>query len=380
MNLSRFLLLAFTHLALSSLTPLAWALPDDCQLSLSQPVLDFGLMNRAIRLDTTPVRSLGERRLSLNLICSAPTDMSLFYRAMAATAERYHFAERGSYEVSVRDAVLDGQPVDLGLIASAGTSPVHTASSVIWRPEHGIVPVTSGLAVQGRSFSVQVEVTAWVQEQAMQVRDAVIWETSGVFDAIAAGRSRETTLRASFAPGACKPDLSNGGLVDFGRLSRNDLNPDKGTRLPPKSLSLQVNCDAPTHYALVMHDNRAGSATVNSEVYYGLGFDNGQNKIGLYSLNVDPADVSADHFTRLYRTDSTTAGAAWSPARSNPIPFGQKSYLAFTDTAGSTAGPVAIQHLNTMVTVEAVIAPTTSLDLSTAAHLDGSGTIEVFYL
>lgn len=380
MNLSRYLLLAFTPLTLSSVTPLAWASPDDCQLNMSQSVLDFGLMNRAIRLDTTPVRSLGERRLSLSLSCSRPTDMSVFYRAMAATAERYHFAEHGSYQIRVGDGVLDGRPVDLGLIAAAGQPPVHSASSLIWRPEHGIVPVSTGLPMQGRRFSAQLAVTASVQEQAIKVRDAVTWETIGIFDAVTARRSRETTLRASFAPGACTPELSNGGLVDFGTLSSSDLNPDKGTRLPPKSLSLRIGCDAPTHYALVMHDNRAGSATVNSEVYYGLGFDNRHNKIGLYSLNVDPADVTADRFTRLYRTDSTTAGAAWSPANSKPIPVGQKSYLGFTDAAGSTAGPVAIQNLNATVTVEAVIAATTSLDLSTAVHLDGSGTIEVFYL
>jgi hypothetical protein len=88
-------------------------------------VLDYGLMNRAIRIDTTPVLTLGERRLSLNLRCSQPTDMSLFYRAMAASAERYHFAEHGSYEMRVRDGVLDGQSVDLGLISTVGQSPVE---------------------------------------------------------------------------------------------------------------------------------------------------------------------------------------------------------------------------------------------------------------
>ena len=97
-------------------------------------------------------------------------------------------------------------------------------------------------------------------------------------------------------------------------------------------------------------------------------------------MNVDPADASADSFARLYRTDSTTTGAAWSTASSRPIPIGQKSYLGFTDIAGSTAGPVAIQNLTTGVTVEAVIAPASSLDLSTAVQLDGSGTIEIIYL
>ncbi|TVT81291.1 DUF1120 domain-containing protein [Pseudomonas sp. H3(2019)] len=380
MNLSRYLLLTLAPLPLSGFMPFAWALADDCQFNLSQPVLDYGLMNRAIRPDTTPMRTLGERRLSLNLSCSQPVDMSLFYRAMAATAERFRFTEHGSYEMRIRDAVLDSQSVDLGLLASVGQAPAEIASSLIWKPEHGVVPVRAGVPLQGRNFSAQLELTAWAQEQAMQVRDAVVWETTGLFDAVAAGRTRETTLRANFAPAACVPVLSNAGLVDFGTLSRNDLNTDKSTRLPPKTLTLRVGCDAPTHFALRMQDNRDGTATVNSEIYYGLNVDNRKNKIGLYSLNFDPAEATADSFARLYRTDSTTSGAAWSTANSSPIPIGSNSYLGFTDSAGSTAGPIAIQNLSATVTVEAVIAPTRSLDLSTAIDLDGSGTIEIIYL
>lgn len=376
MNLSRYSLLLLAPLALSGFTPLAWA--DDCQFNLSQPVLDYGLMNRAIRPDAAPERNLGERRLSLNLSCSQAIDLSLFYRAMAATAERFYFAERGSYQMRIRDAVVDGQSVDLGLIAAMGQAPVETASSLIWRPEHGVVPVQAGVPVKGHSFSAQLELTAWVQEQGMHVR-SVTWESTGLFDAVAAGRTRETTLRASFAPGACEPTLSNLGLVHFGTLSSSDLNADKSTRLPPKTLTLRVSCDAPTVFSLSMKDNREGSATVNSEIYYGLNVDQRNNKIGLYSLNFDPADAMADSFARLYRTDSTTNGAAWSTSSSNPIPIGSRSYLGFTDSAGSTAGPVAIQSLTTLVTVDAVIAPTSSLDLSTAIDLDGSGTIEINY-
>ena len=380
MNLSRYLLLTLAPLALSGFTPLASASTDDCQFNLSQPLLDYGLMNRAIRPDAAAERHLGERPLSLTLSCAQPIDMSLFYRAMAATAERFHFAERGSYQVRIRDAVLDGQSVEIGLIAGAGQPPSQTASNLIWRPEHGVVPVQAGVPVQGRSFSAQLELTAWVQEQGMQVRDAVTWEAFGVFDAIGAGRTREATLRARFAPAACEPVLSNGGVVDFGTLSKKDLNADKDTRLPPKSLTLMVGCDAPAAFALIMHDNRSGSATLDSEFYYGLGKDSRGNKIGQYSLSLDPSGANADGFARLYRTDSSTAGTAWNTSSANPIPIGQTRYLAFTDSAGSNAGPALIQNLSTTVTVDAVIAPTNSLDLSTAIELDGAGTIEIIYL
>jgi hypothetical protein len=377
MNLRRCLLAILVPLAF---TPQAWASADDCQLNLSQPRLDFGLMNRAIRADSAAQRNLGERQMSLTLSCSNSTDMSLFYRAMAGTAERFHFAERGTYQMRIRDAVLDGQSVELGLIAAMGQPPGQTASQLIWRPEHGVVPVKAGTPLQGRTFSAQLELTAWVQEQGMQMRDAMTWEATGVFDAVAAGRNREVTLRARFAPAACVPALSNGGVVDFGNLTINDLNADKITRLPPRSLNLRVGCDAPTAFALIMHDNRAGSATDDSDSQYGLGTDGRNNKIGFFSLNIDPASASADNFARLYRTDSAGANAAWTSASANPIALAKTRYLSFTDSVGSGAGPAMIQNFNTDVTVDAVIAPLNSLDLSNAIDLDGAGTIEIIYL
>ncbi|MNO51334.1 hypothetical protein D3C76_417260 [compost metagenome] len=380
MKLSAPLMLTFATLTLGGLMPDARAFADECRLSLSQSVLDYGSMQRAIRTPEPQEQTLGERRVSLNLNCPQPADMSVFYRAIAATAERFRLADHGSYTVHISDAVLDGQSVDLGLISTAGQAPQSTASGLPWRPGQAIVPVRSGAAVQGQNLSAQLQLTAWTQAQVSQLRDAAVWETTGLFEPVAAGRSAEITLRARFAPAACHVKLSNGGRVDFGRMSKNDLDRDNSTRLPPKGLTLQVGCDAPTPFALLMHDNRAGSATVNSEIYYGLGLDNSSNKIGLYSLNVDPTDASADDFARLYRTDSTTDGAAWSRASSNPIPMAQRSLLGFTHNAGSLSGPVPIQNFTTKVTVEAVIAPISTLDLTDKVILDGSATLEVLYL
>ena len=57
-------------------------------------------------------------------------------------------------------------------------------------------------------------VNAWAQADALQVRDAVTWEASGLIDAVASGRARELSLQAGFAPAACETTLSNGGIID----------------------------------------------------------------------------------------------------------------------------------------------------------------------
>ncbi|WP_168232421.1 DUF1120 domain-containing protein [Pseudomonas veronii] len=370
------------HYALAALALLAGTVhaQDDCRLDLSQSRLDFGLMKRASGPASAPERLLGERRLSLTLNCPQPSDMRLFYRALAAGTERLRFTEGGSYRVQVRDGVLDGRAVELGLLPGQDQAPAAVASTLTWRADHGIVPMYNGQPATGSSFSVQLDVSAWALDAATHVRDAVTWETEGLVDAPASGRSRALHLQASFAPAACTPTLSNSGTVDFGKLSIGDLNNDRDTPLPSRPLTLTVACDGPTPFALVMHDNRSGSATGGvGETAYGLGHDARGQKIGRYALTVDPALVTADSLPQMYRTDSTTSGNAWSGASATPIALGARSLLGFTATAGSTEGPNALQNLSALLTLNAVIAPLVDLDLSGEIELDGSATLEIIY-
>ncbi|MGH8452816.1 DUF1120 domain-containing protein [Pseudomonas sp.] len=354
---------------------------EECQLNLSQTHVDFGLMNRAVALAPAPERLLGERRITLTLNCAQPTDMSVFYRGPGAGPERFRFTERGSYGLRISDAVLDGQAVELGLIAGQGQAPSAVSTQLPWQPDHGIVPMRGGVAVTGRNLSLQIDASAWANENATRVRDAITWDVAGLFDALVAGRSRELHLQARFAPAACTPTLSNGGHVELGKLSVSDLNVDKDTALAPRTVSFSVTCDAPTAYALRMQDNRQGSATgAGDETTYGLGLDTRQQKIGRYRLLFDPTHITADSVTQVFSTDSATGGLPWSSASPRIAPIGASRYLGFSTTSGSNGGPDAIQNLNTTLSLEAIIAPLGSLDLSNEVRLDGSGTLEIHYL
>jgi len=354
---------------------------DECQLNLSQTHMDFGLMNRAVALVPAPERLLGERQLSLTLNCPQPIDMSVFYRGLGAGPGRFRFTERGSYGLQVRDAVLDGQTVELGLIAGPGQAPSVVAGHLNWQPDHGVVPMRGGVAVTGRNLSLQLQASAWANEDAARVRDAVTWDTSGLFDAFAAGRSRELHWQARFAPAACTPTLSNGGHVELGKLSIGDLSIDKDTLLAPRPLSLSVTCDAPTTFAVRMQDNRQGSATgATDETTFGLGLDASRQKIGRYRLLFDPSHIAADSFAHVFNTFSSTGGLPWSSASARITAVGANRYLVFSNTSGSTGGPTAIQHLSATLSLEATIAPLGTLDLGNEVRLDGAGTLEIHYL
>nr|WP_256345713.1 DUF1120 domain-containing protein [Pseudomonas sp. PD9R] len=61
-------------------------------------------------------------------------------------------------------------------------------------------------------------------------------------------------------PAACITNLAGGGVVDHGKISVKDLNPNSVTILPKYTLHLTVNCDAETRYALSPMDNREPDA------------------------------------------------------------------------------------------------------------------------
>ena len=195
-----------------------------------------------------------------------------------------------------------------------------------------------------------------------------------------AASSVDLTVKGVVTPTACDPQLSGGGLIDYGKMSQQDLNLETSTRLPIKHLQVSIACTAPSRFALRMRDNREDTATVNSEIYYGLGLDNSGNRLGLYSMTFDPRNTLVDSTVTVYGTESTTGGLAWRTANLNPIDIGANSYLGFTARQGSTAGPSAIQELISTVKVQAVIDARQNLDLSTDTLLDGSATLEVIYL
>ncbi|MBD8271911.1 DUF1120 domain-containing protein [Pseudomonas fluorescens] len=190
----------------------------------------------------------------------------------------------------------------------------------------------------------------------------------------------DLSVHGLIIPAACLPQLSSGGLIDYGKISQQDLNLESATRLPAKTLHIGIACNGPVRYALRMRDNRDGSAMVNSEIYYGLGFDHSGNRLGVYSLTFDPRQTQAGNTPQVYGTESTTAGLAWRTSNLNPIDIGSRSYLGFTEVEGSVSGPTAIAILGGTVTVQTVINARKHLDLSVETALDGSATLEVVYL
>jgi hypothetical protein len=195
---------------------------------------------------------------------------------------------------------------------------------------------------------------------------------TGASSAFAA--STDLTVKGLITPSACTPNLANGGVVDYAKISASDLNQITDTPIGTQTLQVTVNCDASALFAISAIDNRIGTASTAANVYFGLGLINETEKLGGYSLRFqDP--IAESPVNTLHSQDD---GATWS--RSKAGLFAPGYWMGFgSETAGGWA-PDALQNLTANLVVDAFIARTDSLTLTDEVKLDGSVTLQIEYL
>ena len=181
----------------------------------------------------------------------------------------------------------------------------------------------------------------------------------------------DLSVRGTITPSACTPTLSNGGLVDYGKISVQDLHPTSVTELPPTTFKLAVNCEGLTLFGLASRDNQTtlpGPATT-----YLLGWLSDRQWVGVYYLKLE--NVQSDHPTA-HTIVSTDNGGSWrylSPGSS----WAANTLLAL---GKSDLGPALIKDASMDLVVEPVIYPKNQLPVGESVPLDGSATFELRYL
>ncbi|MDQ0670334.1 MULTISPECIES: DUF1120 domain-containing protein [unclassified Pseudomonas] len=183
----------------------------------------------------------------------------------------------------------------------------------------------------------------------------------------------DLTVKGIITPNACTPSLSSGGVIDHGKMSAKDLYPDRIYPLPKVTLQMTVTCDAPVIFALKATDNRIGSGSGSG---FGLGFINGTQKLGSYSLTLgatgSPPQADGETVQAIGSFDNGVTWERWNS-------FETGTYLSVATLADAST-PRATQQLVTPVAYSGYINRTDGLDLSNEVNIDGSATIEVLYL
>ena len=202
----------------------------------------------------------------------------------------------------------------------------------------------------------------------------------GVFGAATAASSVDLSVKGSITPAACTPILSKGGVVDHGKISINDLNPAEhlSTILPVATLALAVNCAASTLVAIKSRDNRAGSSAEwdGFTQNFGLGFVNGDTKVGWYLLKMDSALAGGVTHSLIESAD----GKTWFNADSKGQVWQPGWLRSVATAASSTALPVPLQNLTVDLYIETTIQPRRHLPTGQEIPIDGSATLDIVYL
>ena len=182
-------------------------------------------------------------------------------------------------------------------------------------------------------------------------------------------------------PGACTPSLSGGGTFDFGVITAGELREDNWTRFTSPPQQLAVNCDAPTRFALRGVDGRAGSAQIPTNISFGLGTNDLDQRIGTYFLQTVAETYVADGSSSVTRLITSDNGSSWTPDGQTKY-----SYLyngaegRFHGFAVGAQTPTAIKQLTADLQIEMRIAPRKDLTVTDDITIDGASTIEVSYL
>lgn len=188
-----------------------------------------------------------------------------------------------------------------------------------------------------------------------------------------AASSVDLTVKGSITPNACIPSLSNDGLVDYGKISVQELNETGVTELPPYTFKLAVNCEGASLFALATLDNRQSLAGPGAS--FVLGYINPTKWIGTYFLTLQNILVDDPAAYSIYSMDN---GSTWvfNPDRQVP----SNILLAFGKQSSGVMAPVPIKDASADLLVEPFIFPKSYIPVGETIELDGSATFELRYL
>ncbi|WP_223459734.1 MULTISPECIES: DUF1120 domain-containing protein [unclassified Pseudomonas] len=183
-----------------------------------------------------------------------------------------------------------------------------------------------------------------------------------------AGPSTDLTVSGVITPAACTPTLSSGGVIDLGSISYHELKKDENTKLDDHDITLTMDCDGSTGFAIIAIDNRSGSGIGDG---FGLGLNDGE-PVGYFIPLIQTVTADAD---TVYPIESNDSGVTWATTDAAKPGY----WLSAAATSGGTT-PIDAKLVTVDFKVETYIIRADQLTLNGDLDIDGSATFEVKYL
>lgn len=147
-------------------------LPPDtrCRLSISNPVVDYGVMSRwQLQAVAGGRLSPGTRSLTLSVACPYPRAMKLLIEGEGGAQGGLRFGERGLTHLRLLNAQLDGNTVELRALTQAGTLAKHSGQAIALNAGQQVALVVQGRLAEGRTLTAQLEVKPVMSEDGARV-------------------------------------------------------------------------------------------------------------------------------------------------------------------------------------------------------------------
>lgn len=199
-------------------------------------------------------------------------------------------------------------------------------------------------------------------------------------------------VKGTLTNAACTPELSNGGVVDYGVIRLGGLSSSGVNQLGQKNIGLTINCSSATKVSWNMVDDRVDSnamLTVENGLFdggqqvsgnnqtYGVGKTTNGVNIGSYALFVKLDSVMADGAS--VDTISQTDGATTWVKSTQGSTKGNSARDYTVATAGALE-PLAFETATFPLVTSLAIQDTTTLAITDDTALDGQITISLKYL
>ncbi|MGS0742723.1 DUF1120 domain-containing protein [Glaciimonas sp. GG7] len=198
---------------------------------------------------------------------------------------------------------------------------------------------------------------------------------------VLAATTAELIVKSTIIPSGCTVEFSN-SVLDYGDIPAETLSPIAVTELKPLSTTFTITCNAATKIQYRLEDNRQASIPIGlaeGNHVYGLGMQNGDGKIGYYSIDIEPDSAKGDGMpaTSIYNASGGTLRRGWSHSAGRTSPDKQY-FMSFAEFG--TYVPTSFTTFSGVITVTPKIVPTDNLNMGREIDLDGSATLEIVYL
>ncbi|AFQ50023.1 DUF1120 domain-containing protein [Burkholderia cepacia] len=171
--------------------------------------------------------------------------------------------------------------------------------------------------------------------------------------------------------GACSMALGNGGVIDFGTLSRQKHFPAPEV-VVSRDVTLTLNCQRPTKVGVNVIDNRKGTGSENMPWNFGLG----NPAIGYYDIVPGRAQIDGRDGVQIWRRNNGSTN--WGDKGAFYHWRGERGTTLSWDVSGPQVEPMAFKTLTTRLELQ--LFPKYHSAFTDELEFDGSATLELVYL